>query len=240
MRIVICDDQKMDIDYTKEQLLKLQPVLHSKMEIFELMDGDTMLHDIIKEKIEIVLLDIDMPQITGIELAEQLIKEIPMIKIIFLTNRADLVFQTIRFRPYRFIRKSHMEEELKETITSLEVKLLEEEYVFEFSKSKNVFACKIKDILYIESQKHYLVIHTNQRCHKIRGKISDYEERLVTYGFIRVNIAYLVNVRYIYSVSSKYVIMDNGENISISRGKAEQVKREYLIGLERFVNGNTI
>lgn len=67
---------------------------------------------------DIVLLDIQMGEVSGFMLAEELYKITGGENIIFVSSMENLVFESIHFRPFRFVRKSHLEEELTEAVES--------------------------------------------------------------------------------------------------------------------------
>lgn len=237
MKIAICDDEKSAIELIKRELGKVAEKLQIVMDIYEYQTGGKLLEEITKQKIEVVFLDIDMPGMSGMETANCLMEQCPLLNIIFLTNREDLVFQALKYRPFRFIRKSHIRNELAESVAAAMKKIASEMYVVSFGRGKIEGKYAIKDILYIESQKHYLNIHMQDEVHRFRGKISDCEKGLGDYGFVRVHKGYLVNIRYIEYFLSDTVVLDNKERIPVSRNRAEEIKVQYIKGVERFING---
>lgn len=60
----------------------------------------------------------------------------------------------------------------------------------------------------------------------MRGKISNLEKWMSNYGFVQTHRSYLVNVRYMKMVRANEVELDNGEILSVSRDKAQEVKKE--------------
>lgn len=239
-QIGICDDNKEDIELVKQELQKISNELECEFQIVELKNDASMVEYIIKNNIHIVLLDIDMPGMTGLDIANALTKEKPLTNIIFLTNREELVFQTLKYHPLRFIRKNFMQTELKEAIEAAIRKIATETYVIHVSKGNTALSVAIEDILYVESNKHYVELHLLNEVHRVRGKISDWEIKLSELGFIRIQVGYLVNIRYIMKLTSKEVTLDNGEKLAISRNYIEKVQKQYMDGLERFVNGKFI
>lgn len=233
MIIAICDDEKLAIESLKKELEKAAEKLQVKMDIYEYQTGEELLADIIKQQIEVVLLDIDMPGMSGMETANCLMEKYPLLNIIFLTNREDMVFQALKYRPLRFIRKNHVRDELTEAIEAAMKKIASEMYVVSFGRGK----IAIKDILYIESNKHYIDIHMQEKIQQFRGRISDCEKGLRDYGFVRVHKGYLVNIRYIESFLPDAVVLDNDEKIPVSRNRIEEVRVQYMKGVEKFING---
>ena len=96
MKIAICDDEKSAIELIKRELGKVAEKLQIVMDIYEYQTGGKLLEEITKQKIEVVFLDIDMPGMSGMETANCLMEQCPLLNIIFLTNREDLVFQALK------------------------------------------------------------------------------------------------------------------------------------------------
>lgn len=240
MKIAICDDQLADIVIIRNELDKIVDDLHYDMEILELTDATAMVKEIVDAKVEVVLLDIDMPKITGLDIANQLIEQVPFINIIFLTNKTEFVFEAFKYRPLRFVRKNCIRSELAEAIQAAMEKISNELHIIEFQGERSARSFAVRDIWYIESSKHYIEIHMQSGIHRMRGRISDYERRLEEHGFIRIHVGYLVNVRYITSLSAKAVLISNGKQLPVSRKYAKDVFEKYAKGLERFVHGCNI
>ena len=110
-------------------------------------------------------------------------------------------------------------------------------FLFDIRNGSSTIKCQITDIIYIESIRHYLDIYTTTDVYHVRGKLADYDNRLNNYGFLRIYISYLVNVRYIYQISSKGVLLDNKKLLPVSRNRMDEIKLQYARQLERFVHG---
>lgn len=236
MRIGICDDEK-DAVLAAEKIIKSMEPLGQQIVLIPFENRDSIVEDILAEQLDAMLLDIDMPGRNGIEIGDAIAMKNQELNLIFFTNRADMVFRAIYCHPYRFIRKSHMEEELPEALNSVYQKLTNEQFLFEFQSKNESLKVRIKDILYINSDRHYIQIHEKDKMHRVRGKLSAYEERLMEYGFIRIHVGYLVNVRFIYRMTASTVELDNGSILPVSKRYSESAREEYNIGMGRFVNG---
>lgn len=238
LRIAICDDSKDDI---KLEINVIKSCMHSVVKDFEIKEfgdsNDFMEHFNELIEYDVILLDIDMPDISGIEIANRFVKEGSLAKIIFITNRSDLVFDAIHCGPFRFVRKEKMHDELSEAMIAVCKKVKNELLLYEFCSGKDNIKIRVIDIIYIESKNHYIHIHTNNQVKVIRGKISDYEKKLEGFGFIRVHQGFLVNVRSIFTITSKGVTLDSGEQLPISRKRVDEIKEIHLNYVRRFVRG---
>ena len=84
-----------------------------------------------------------------------------------------------------------------------------------------------KKILYLESEAHKILIHTLQGDRIVYDKLDSYEQRLEK-TFTRVHKSYLVNMDWVYSISSKELLLKNQVKIPVSRSKYQQVKEHYF------------
>jgi DNA-binding LytR/AlgR family response regulator len=234
--ILICDDDREDLELEKRIIKKEMDGLVEGYELhgFDSPTGLVCCKELI-EKSDLIIVDIDMPEIDGIELADRLVTENADTNIIFVTNRDELVFDVMKYRPIGFVRKEKLAVELGEVLRRALTKIKDETVLYDFNNAG--FKLKLRDITYLESRSHYIHIHTRDDEKVIRGTMTEYQDKLQGYGFIRVHSGFLVNVRYIYSVSSKLVVLDSGLELPVSRKNSCKTKELYTNYVRRFVRG---
>ena len=91
----------------------------------------------------------------------------------------------------------------------------------------------LTDIVYIESIRHTIIIHTLSGKLSITGTLKDLEARLADHDFFRSNSCYLVNLRYVAAVEDQDCVMSNGERLRISRPR----KKAFLTALADYMGG---
>lgn len=189
-------------------------------------DKDNLMYDI-------VFLDIDMPEITGFELAQALKMIKPNITIVFVSNLEHLVFQSFSFKPFRFVRKSHLEEDILSAVEAYQKELNATRDVYIFKTNNIEKTIMTSDIIYFESMGHDVFIQTINNKYKIKREHGDEKsiktisEQLKTKGFIRVHRSYLVNFRYIYLINRDDITLKNSEKIRINPHKSNEIKNNY-------------
>lgn len=214
--IFICDDEKRELGILREKLEICLQKQKKEYEIQEFSDGNRLLEELKHQIPQIIFLDIEMPDISGMELAEQIFSSHINTNIIFVTNRDEL------------------DNELEEAISNLIQKLEKDEQILEVQTKQGIEFLPLKNILYIESCKHYLRIrHVDGEC-EMRGKISNLEKWMTNYGFIQTHRSYLVNMRFMKMVRTNEVELDNGELLSVSRDKVQDVREKQMIYLRSF------
>lgn len=225
MRIAICDDDMAFAEKLKRLVEQGLKELGVEPEIMVYHGGDAFLEG--QHACDAVFLDIDMPGVNGFELAGQMREAL----IVFVSCHDELVYSSLKFRPFRFIRKSRLEEELPESLEALNRALLKrmagKKLPFQ-AKTGEVFL-DTGEIEYIEIYGHWLQVHeSGGRDIMCYGSLSEFERRLMPFGFVRTHKSYLVNCKFIYSIEKGQVVLDDGTGILLSRYKAEAVRKAFM------------
>lgn len=93
----------------------------------------------------------------------------------------------------------------------------------------DVYSFDVSQILYIEAQRKDCCINTSSGKTVIRCQFSFLEELLTPYRFIKTHRSYLVNSHHIFYIGRNHLVLTNKEEIPISRGKIDEVKKKFLL-----------
>lgn len=225
MIIAVCDDDRNFSERMK--LLIEQYFTEQSVEINAAVfnSGADYLSD--NTDYNAVFLDIDMPNMGGFEIAEQLSEDT---LIVFVTTHDELVYSSLKFRPFRFIRKTYLEEELPEALEEIN-----KETAKRNASSKFVIQTKSGEALLNVSNIKYIEIYTHSiRVYTVSGEILEcygslavMERQLNDFDFVRTHKSYLVNCRYIFSIEKNKIILDDKTEVPLSRYKADAVKSKF-------------
>ena len=229
IKIYICDDNF-------EFAVRLEQEIISNFDdkrlltIIKFKSGKELISQFVKEDADIVFLDIDMPELSGFDAAEKLQEIKQDILIVFVTNYDDLVYKSWRYQPFWFIRKSHLDE--LNVVLGMFMKRIDflydsENLIINFAADNTTIKLNLTKIQYIQSHRHYLIIKGEDGEKKIRGTLSSAEEQLKPFYFIRIQNGIIVNCRYVLKVTSRDVILHNGEKLHISRTKIKYTKEVF-------------
>lgn len=225
LRIAICEDEPIELRVLTKKLEELFEQRETKVEIIAYQEGSQLLIDPQLSRFDVVFLDIDMPEVSGIELAERLRENSPKVVIIFVTNRDDLVYESIKYTPFRFIRKNNLEEELPETIDALQHKMSVDKFQIELPTSWETIVVNIEDIVCFTSIKHHVYAVVGKEKYQIQATMKALEATYGSLGFVRVHLSYLINYRHIFSISREGVSLDNGDRLPISRYRLIEARK---------------
>jgi DNA-binding LytR/AlgR family response regulator len=227
IRLAICDDEENELAIEKSVVENVFNRLKLSVEITLYKSGRALLEALRSIQYNIVLLDINMRGMSGFTVAEEIFRQTGGSNLIFVSNEDALVFEALNFRPFGFVRKTNLVNELGNTVTNWIDRNAYNDFL-EFKVDKQSVEVALSDIIYMEVKQHDLYIYTENRVIKTRGRISDYDYLVKKNLFIRPHNSFLCNLQYVYEVQKDNVVMTDKSLIHISRGKFEECKRMYL------------
>lgn len=221
MRIAICDDEKKFTDDFKRITDKLYKSLDMIVDTYS--EGAELLRSFKNRAYDLVFLDIEMPGMDGITLAEKLREISEEVSIVFLTGHIEYAIQGYEVNALRYLTKPADENKVKDVIDRV-MKKTEGEKLLWIKTDEGEMKVRLSDVIFLEAQNQNVLINTAENSYSVRGNMSDYEERLSSEGFFRIHRSYLVPLAKIERISGKEVIMEDGTALPISRSKVNSLK----------------
>lgn len=181
---------------------------------------------------DLLFCDIEMPKMDGISLAGKYQKNHPACTLIFISNREDRVFDSLKVHPYGFIRKRYFLDDISSMIDSyleMEKKKTQEPSIL-LSVEGNMERFLLKDIIFIESRLKNQMVHVKGKKDPIEVTYTMKKlcEELENQGFISCHKAFLVNYTYIKVIEKNVIYLTDGSTVYLSRRKVSEVKQKYL------------
>ena len=227
MRIAICDDERTYIKKIENDINSLK-THENEFEFSEFESGEAFISGFSKDKFDLIILDIEMNDLNGLQTAEFLRQIDKNVILIFMTSYDKFVYQGYEVNAFRYILKNQPEpiyfKQLSDTI---------QEY-YRNKKYIKVVDNDIEkelltvDILYIEVYSHQIVIHTFNKEYYQKGKLSDYEKMLEECLFVRSDKSVLINITNIDYIKKNQVFMKNGKILYVSRNHLEKITKAFL------------
>lgn len=230
-QIAICDDESKilnDIYKKIEGYFKIQEIV---AEFFCTDDSKKMMEHLQSEKVDVLFLDIDMPYFSGMDIAAYLNENKLSTILVFVTSQDTLVYQTFAYRPFGFIRKTYLEDELEEVVSRIKKELDDRKKDFIISRGQELTRILLQDILYIESEGNYLNFYTSNDTIKIRETMTKIEKELCSKGFLRCHKGYLVNAEHIERVRNAEIeIQYQGirQSVPVGRSYEKDVRKKIM------------
>ena len=196
MRCLIVDDNKM-ARMAMKQLVGQAANLELVAECTNAMEAYNLLNS---TSVDLLLLDIEMPGMTGLELTKNLGSKRPL--IIFTTAKTDYAVEAFSLNvvdylvkpvtPARFLQAI---ERANDAFASNKEEVKVEKRDFIFIKDNGVLKkINLDDILYLEAMGDYVKVHTPQKYHVVHSTLKAIEEKLPEEKFVRVHRSYIVAI----------------------------------------------
>ena len=197
-------------------------------------DGQELLREY-RPVFDVILLDIEMPQVNGMDAAEEIRRHDADVVIVFITNMAHYAIRGYSVGALDFLLKpvDYQTFELKFQRALNRVHSRESGQVL-LSTADGMVRLDTRQIYYVEVQNRMLHYHTDQGEYVLRGTIQRAEQELAAYHFTRCNYWYLVNLRYVTEIR-KDTVMVAGHELQVSRRN----RSAFLTSLAEYVGGST-
>lgn len=183
---------------------------------------------------DILLLDIEMKQMDGMEAARRIRKVDGSVVIVFITNASQYAINGYEVQALSYLLKPvpyfAFSQEIKRCIEAVR-RQSDDSMLFEARSQRT--RVELKSIVYIESIRHTIVIHTLDGKLSVTSTLKELEAQLAEHDFFRSNSCYLVNLRHVTGIEDQDCIMSNGERLRISRPR----KKAFVAALTGYING---
>ena len=224
MRIGICEDnqthsellQAMIYEWSREQRISCSVSAFKSAEVFLFSKED-------EKPFDVLLLDIQMDEMTGIDLAKKLRQQNDDVIIIFITAVRDYVFEGYNVNALNYLLKPVDKQKLFECLKNAyeSMQTVQKHIIINDTK------LALKSIMYAEAQSHYISIYTHDDIYTVKKNITAFFEDLSD-DFIFCHRSYIVNLNAVRQIKKEEIVLDNGVLIPISRLKYREVNEAFI------------
>ncbi|HAP21179.1 MAG TPA: hypothetical protein DCR27_07865 [Lachnospiraceae bacterium] len=231
MQIAVCDDIQKELKLIRTALdtyTETHPEYH--FDIDEYRSADDILYAVEKGKTyDIALLDICMPDVLGTDVAEKMLAQNPNTGVVFLTTSDEYAITAYAMNAVHYLLKPFLQEQFNEALDRAVRKTKEQDFL-SLACMDGVYRVCVGEIIFIESQDHYLMIHLSSGATlRLRRKLSQMFKEIHEYPeFIRVGASYIVNLTFVRQVAGNTLEIANGAKIPIPRRSSKEVKKTYM------------
>ncbi|MDO5156511.1 MAG: LytTR family DNA-binding domain-containing protein [Eubacteriales bacterium] len=229
IKIAICDDEQERIELHKQIVEENLQQCKVGFQIATYNQSDNLLYDIVEDHFfyDLLLLDIEMPGNTGMELAEKIKPYLPNVKIIFITSHIEYAIDAFELSIFRYVPKNDTEKRLPAALQdAMKLIELEDGKVYTIQTNSRLEKLPYKDIYYIERDGKNASFTTANGVSKVRKSLQQVYEELDGDEFIFIDRGCIVNIIYIMQIKEGMAVLKSGETLPISRSHLQEVKEE--------------
>ena len=227
LRIAICDDDSATVQSNRSIAEDCLKQCGSASEIAAYTHSDNLLYDITEDGFffDLILLDIEMPGSTGMELAGKIRPFLPNVKIIFITSHVEYAIDAFELSIFRYVPKNDIARRLPGAICdAIRLIELEEGQFYTIQTNSRLEKIPYKEILFIERDGKNASITWENGASKVRGSLQQIYEELASEEFIFIDRGCIVNLIHVMQVKNSMVFLENGVSLPVSRSHLQDVK----------------
>lgn len=238
--IVVCEDGEKEAERIQEILQDAQGFFEEEVEIFLYTEGKKLIKDCESGNLtpDLVFMDIELPDISGIEVSKKINRLVPYCYIVYVTNHIDYVTDVYSTEHQYYVLKK----ELKERLPQIREKIwkMEQEHndtIMIPIKNKKQKMVHKENIEYMERKGRVTHIHIKDQDNVETPLKLDDLEMILGSHFVRCHNSFIISMRHIDFYKRERVKMDDGEEISISRKYQPYVRERFIRWSKEFLGG---
>lgn len=234
LHIAVCEDNTEE----QKKLLAILEQSEIELETTVFANGEDFLKIYRQDKYDLLLMDIYMKGMTGVEVVTEIRKKDETLIVAFITSSTDHALESYRLKALQYIEKPVNEKAIR---TLLQFVRLKKEntprFVLRFGRKEH--SLPFEKILYVEQIDHTLHVHlADGEVLETTGNLDKIEPQFVEQPFFRCHKSYLVNLSHVVKMDKALMVfvMNEGSQVHIRReslGKAKKVYESYLFEAAR-------
>lgn len=227
-KIAIIDDNASDTEYVSTLVMHWTEERMHTVALSTFPSAEAFLFQYEDEQdFDILLLDIEMGGMNGVELAKAIRKQNESVQLVFITGFPDFIAEGYEVSALHYLMKPVSPDKLSAVLEKAAVNLAKSEKTLCVIHDRSTDFLPLSKILYVEAQKQYVLIHAAGETYRMKATLAETEKQLDEF-FYKCQRSYLVNLRHVARIKSDCVVLKNGEEVPISRGMAEAIGKEII------------
>ena len=226
-RIAICDDEHNQIEYLTSivsawsnengHVCEMRAFPSAEAFLFAYEDDNAY---------DILLLDIEMKHITGVDLAKSIRKKDQTVQIIFITGYSEYISEGYEVSALHYLMKPVGQQKLFSVLDRAAEKIKQNEKCLNLPLSGEMVRVPLHEIKYLDVHQNYVTVH-GKADYTVKRTLGEFEDLLDT-RFTRVGRAMIVNLTYISRVTKTDVYLSDGTVLPLPRGAYEPLNRAII------------
>lgn len=226
-RLAICDDEQADVVYLQSLLEKWAESTRAALKIERYSSAEAFLFQYEEDKdFDLLLLDIEMGEMSGLELARKIRQENRAVQIIFITGYMEYIAEGYDVEALHYLLKPVTAEKLFTVLDRAAERLKSKEKELCLALPGTVVRIPFHEIRYLEVQRNYVTVH-GAEAYTVKKTLNELEEELDE-SFCRTGRSYIVNLLFVKRITKAQVVLKDGKEIPLSRNFYEKMNRAMI------------
>ncbi len=227
MKLVICDDNPADIDYITGLVGEWRRQTGTGVEILSFPSAEALLFAWEENRdMDILLLDIEMGEISGMKLARHLRRAGAAMQIVFITGYMDYIAEGYDVEALHYLLKPVTGERLGQVLDRALERIRTREHMLQLTLQDGVVRLSVYEIRYLEVMRNYTTVH-GAEDYSVKRSLNDLERELDG-GFYRIHRSFIVNLRFVKRITRTEVILKDGTALPLSRKHYEGLNQALI------------
>lgn len=230
MKIAVCDDERQFIDAVCSLLEQWAQSRNIGLTLYRFTDGDSLIAAHRNERMDLIILDVIMPLLSGIDTAKEIRHNDEAVPIIFLTSSREFAIDSYEVKAFYYLLKPIVREKFFPIMDDFLKTLSLQKNTFTAHTSTGFYKIPVDDVEYLEAQNKQVLVHmTDGETIEIREQFSTCENVfLPDNGFFRCHRSYIVNLNHVEQFTKTEIRTSQNATIPISRNSYMAFKDAYF------------
>lgn len=231
MRIAVCDDDEPEISRVRKLIAEYQANHNINIDCRYFTNSTDFLCELRGGEYDLVLLDVPMPGVSGIQVAQELRELDKNVRLIFVSASPEFAVESYNVGAYHYLLKPVAADSFFALLDKIGGELsVQAEQGFVLKSRDGVVQIAFSKLAYVEVINKTVFFHlTDGTVREVTATLADFEETLLSRPeFLKTHRSYLVNLRYIQAIDITCVIMKNGDSVPVSRQRRSQIQDAYM------------
>lgn len=227
MQIWICEDEESQQRLLAGYIREYQERFEKRASVRTFSNAGQVLFALAEERPDLLILDIQMEGMSGMELAERMRSREEKTAILFVTAVPDYIYEGFNVGAVNYLLKPVEKEKLFQCLQKAEEDLGKTE-IWLLRADQEIYRVRKNRIYYVESQDHYLQIHGEEGILRVKMSMKEAEAALRESRFYRMGRSYLLNLEAVDRLKRDTARMADGAELSVPRSKRKELAERFL------------
>ncbi len=226
-RFAICDDSQKDIEYIEKLIREWNKQAGYQIRIDRFPSGEAFMFAYEDDPgVDVLFLDIEMKDLSGIDLAQKLRDLGSRMQIVFVTGYMEYIAQGYDVEALHYLLKPVTQERLGQVLDRAVERIRIREHMLQLTLQNGVVCLPVYEIRYLEVMRNYTTVYASE-AYSVKRSLNDLEGELDE-SFYRIHRSFIVNLRFVHRVTRTEVILRDGTALPLSRKRYEGLNQALI------------